>query len=88
MESRYKSAGAVDVFDAKPMPEDFLKDKPVVGFCAIGDPLSFESSLKNSGAKIVKLFTYMDHHVYKKDDIQRMVDFCRAQEVSSACDDT
>ena len=79
MESRYKSAGAVDVFEAKLMVEDFLNEKQVVGFCAIGDPLSFELSLKNSGAKILKLFTYMDHHIYKKDDIQRMVEFCRSQ---------
>jgi len=80
VESRYKSAGVVDVFDASTMPDDFLKEKRVVGFCAIGDPLSFESSLKNSGAKVIQLFTYMDHHVYKKDEIQRMVAFCRLQE--------
>ena len=80
VESRYKSARAIDVFDAKSMPEDFLKEKRVVGFCGIGEPISFESSLKNSGAKLVKLFTYMDHHVYKKDDIQRMVKFCHTQE--------
>ena len=80
MESRYQSAGVVDVFDASTMPDDFLKEKRVVGFCAIGDPLSFESSLKNSGAKVIQLFTYMDHHVYKKDEIQRMVAFCRLQE--------
>ncbi len=78
VESRYKSVGVVDVFDTQRMPENFLNDKPVVGFCAIGDPLSFESSLKSCGAKILKLFTYMDHHVYTRDDVQRMVEFCRA----------
>ncbi len=81
VESRYKSVGVVDVFDSKPMPENFLNDRRVNGFCAIGDPLSFESILKNSGTKVAKLFSYMDHHVYKKDDIQRMVEFCRAQNV-------
>ena len=81
VESRYKSAGVVDVFDSGPTQENFLNDRRVVGFCAIGDPLSFESSLKNSGAKVLKLFSYMDHHVYKKDDIQHMVEFCRAQDV-------
>jgi tetraacyldisaccharide 4'-kinase len=83
VESRYKSAGVVDVFDPGPPQEDFLNDRRVVGFCAIGDPLSFESSLKNSRAKISKLFSYMDHHVYKKDEIQRMVAFCRAQDVEA-----
>ena len=79
VESRYKSAVAVDVFDAKPLGEDFLKTKRVVGFCGIGEPRSFELSLKNSGAQLVKLFTFRDHHVYKKDDIKRMVEFCLSQ---------
>ena len=81
VESRYKSAGPVDVFDAVALPKDFLKEIPVVGFCAIGDPLSFQLTLKNSGANIVSLFTYMDHHIYKRDEILRMVEFCRSQEV-------
>jgi tetraacyldisaccharide 4'-kinase len=81
VESRYKSAGVVDVFEPGLKEGDFLKDSPVVGFCAIGDPLSFELSLKNSGARILKLFRYMDHHVYQRQDIERMVEFCRAQNV-------
>ena len=71
----------VSVFDSGLARENFLNDRRVVGFCAIGDPLSFESSLKDSGAKVLKLFSYMDHHVYKKDDIQRMAAFCRARDV-------
>jgi tetraacyldisaccharide 4'-kinase len=81
MESRYKSAGVVNVFDVKPVPEDFLKDRPVAGFCAIGDPLSFGSSLRNSGAVIVKLFAFMDHHVYKKEDIQKLLGFCELNKI-------
>ncbi len=79
LQSWYKSAAVIDAFEVLTMPEDFLKDKHVVGFCGIGDPFSFELSLKNSGAKIVKLFTYMDHHIYKTNDIQRMVELCRSQ---------
>jgi tetraacyldisaccharide 4'-kinase len=79
VESRYKSAGAVDVFDTKRLPEYYLKDFEVAAFCAIGDPLSFECSLSNCGAKIIKLFTYMDHHVYTKSDIVSMVQFCRSK---------
>jgi len=81
VESCYKSAGAIDVFDADILPVDFLKDQAVVGFCAIGDPFSFESELKNSGARAVKVFTYMDHHVYKRDEVQRMVEFARGQAI-------
>lgn len=81
MESRYKNACVIDVFEARSMTENFLKGIPVIGFCAIGDPLSFASSLKSSGALVTKLFNYMDHHVYTKDDIRRMVDYCRTKEV-------
>ena len=81
VESSHKAGDTVDVFDREVLPADFLRNIPVVGFCAIGDPFSFESELKNSGAKIVKVFTYRDHHFYNKKDIGRMVEFCRAQSV-------
>jgi len=81
VESSYKSSGIVDVFDTEILPVNYLKDIPVVAFCAIGDPLSFELELKNSGAHIIKVFTFRDHHLYSKHDIQRMVEFCRGQAV-------
>ena len=81
VESRYQSTGAVDVLGAGPLPENFLQDRRVAGFCAIGDPSSFELSIKNSGAKSVKLFSYMDHHTYLRDEVKAMVDFCHTQKV-------
>lgn len=82
MESRYKSACCVEVFEGESFEENFLKDKALVGFCAIGDPLSFESSLKNSGGKLIKIFTYMDHHIYQQKDIAAMVNFCKLNHVT------
>jgi len=81
VESIYKTAGAIGVFDSDILTESFLKDKPVAAFCAIGDPLSFELSLKNSGATLVHLFTFMDHHIYQKDDVERMVRFCHEKDL-------
>ncbi|MDE1920385.1 MAG: tetraacyldisaccharide 4'-kinase [Candidatus Omnitrophica bacterium] len=81
MESRYKSSATVDAFDALSLPEDFLSGKRVAGFCAIGDPLSFELSLRNSGADVVKMFEFMDHHAYRAKDIRRMVQFCCTQNI-------
>jgi len=81
VESRYKSTGVVDVFETITLPKDFLKAIPVVGFCAIGDPFSFQLTLKNTGASVASLYTYMDHHVYTKAEILRMVEFCHSQEV-------
>lgn len=82
VESRYKIASVNGVFDNDILPEGFLKERQVAGFCAIGDPLSFESILKDSGARVSRLFNYMDHHVYSRENIQRMVEFCRAQNIT------
>jgi len=81
VESCHKAQGVIDVFGTEALPADFLRNLPVIGFCAIGDPLSFESELRNSGALIAKVFTYSDHHIYQQKDIQRMVEFCRSQAV-------
>jgi len=81
VESAHKAKGVVDVFESEALPVDYLKNLPVVGFCAIGDPYSFELELKNTGAQISKLFTFRDHHLYKKNDIQQMIDLCHAQAV-------
>jgi len=81
VESSFKSMGVVDVFNAEALPGEFLRNLPVIGFCAIGDPLSFQSELKNSGAQIIKMFTFMDHHSYVEKDILEMVVFCHQQTV-------
>ncbi|MDE2027361.1 MAG: tetraacyldisaccharide 4'-kinase [Candidatus Omnitrophica bacterium] len=81
MESIYKSGATIDAFDGTIMPPDFLNQKRVVGFCAIGDPLSFELTLKNSSVQAVKFFTYMDHHAYNAGDIRHMTAYCRSQQI-------
>jgi tetraacyldisaccharide 4'-kinase len=57
----------------------FVKRKRITSFCSIGDPKSFENTLKNLDAKLVKNFTFMDHHVYNKNDIRTIVQFCQKQ---------
>lgn len=81
VESLHKTGGTMNVFGLDALPVDFLKNIPVVGFCAIGDPASFEMVLKNSGASVVKLVTYRDHYVYQRRDVEHLVDFCRLQAV-------
>lgn len=81
VETRYKAQDAVEVFNKENFPLDFFKDKPLVAFCAIGDPSSFGSELKSSGAHLLKLFTFMDHHSYTKGDIQEIVAFCRSHSI-------
>jgi len=81
VETCYKSTGCVDVLNSEIMPLDFLKDKTVAAFCAIGDSSSFEWQIKNLGAELAKCFVFMDHHVYHKQDVQILMDFVRTQNI-------
>ena len=79
VESRYTSGRVVDVFDNTTIGDGFLNDLKVIAFCAIGDHLSFESSLRAASARVIKLFSFRDHYSYQPEDIKRMVDYCREQ---------
>ena len=41
-------------------------------FCALGDPKSFETTLKNLGLKLKQTWRYSDHKKYTIDDIKNM----------------
>lgn len=81
MESRYQSEGCIDAFESISLPASLLKGQDVVGFTGIGDPMSFEASLNNSGARIVRFFNFVDHYSYQHDDLAPIVNFCRAQKI-------
>ena len=82
VESRYINSAPIDVFGLEKIAGDYLNGKQVLGFSAIGDPLSFESSLRISGAKVSRFFSFMDHHVYSTKDIQLMVEYGRDKNIS------
>jgi tetraacyldisaccharide 4'-kinase len=45
-----------------------LKDKKVTAFCGIGNPFSFEKTLKSSGVEILNAFFFLDHYIYSQND--------------------
>ncbi|MBL8014503.1 MAG: tetraacyldisaccharide 4'-kinase [Candidatus Omnitrophica bacterium] len=51
---------------------------PVIAFCAIGDPVSFKSTLLSLGADIKEFVPFLDHHEYDVKDMQRIKDLCQA----------
>jgi len=53
-----------------------LGRKMTCSFCGIGDPVSFEHYLKNLGVDLRKNFAFIDHHVYKRCEIESIVKFC------------
>ena len=59
----------------------YVQRKLICSFCGIADPVSFEQYLKNLGVNFRNNFVFMDHHIYKRRDIQAMVKFCRANNI-------
>ncbi len=57
----------------------FVKDRKVVTFSSIGNPYSFEKTLEELGAKIVKNFRFPDHHVYQRNDLGEIESARRAE---------
>jgi len=45
---------------------------PAACFCALGDPKSFETTLKNLGLTLKQTWRYADHKTYTLDDIKNM----------------
>ena len=81
VESLYTSALLSQVFDSRPSTPGYFNNKRVCGFCAIGDPFSFEMILKKTGAQVLKMFTFMDHHVYNQEDLQMILDYSKTHDV-------
>ncbi len=49
-------------------PLDYLKDEPVLAFCAISKPEGFRYTCRMLGVKINKFMIYPDHYYYSLDD--------------------
>ena len=59
------------------------RGKKICAFCGIGDPSSFNNTLLGAGADVQKLFVFTDHHIYTKDDIQTIIQFCREENINT-----
>jgi tetraacyldisaccharide 4'-kinase len=53
-------------------PVDSLRDRPVAGFCGIGNPNAFRQTLKGLGARIVEFRAFGDHHPYGRADVEEL----------------
>ena len=59
-------------------PEDAipagLMERPVLAVSALGNPASFEETLRGAGFTVAGVLRYEDHHHYGPSDIRRMAD--------------
>jgi tetraacyldisaccharide 4'-kinase len=58
-----------------------LKGHDVAVFSALGNSQGFEKTIQALGGKVQKAFSFLDHHVYTKADLQKMMDEARAQSI-------
>lgn len=53
-------------------PLDTLTGKRVLGFCGIGNPAAFRSTLELAGAEVAAWREFPDHHSYTADDVAEL----------------
>lgn len=53
-------------------PVDGLRQRPIAGFCGIGNPEAFRRTLTDLGSKLVDFRSYPDHHAYTREDVEAL----------------
>jgi tetraacyldisaccharide 4'-kinase len=71
VESTHRPAQWCNASQVK-MPLETLKDRPIAGFCGLGNPDAFRQTLLKLGLNLVAWRTYPDHHAYSRDDIEEL----------------
>ena len=54
-----------------------LKDRPIAGFCGLGNPEAFRQTLLKLGQNILAWRTYPDHHWYTRHDVEELRGWAR-----------
>jgi tetraacyldisaccharide 4'-kinase len=60
-----------------------LQNKELALVSAIGSPECFEKTVLRLGLKINKHFIFRDHYMYKKEDMDRINDYCRKNNIDT-----
>jgi tetraacyldisaccharide 4'-kinase len=50
-----------------------LRDRPVAGFCGIGNPTAFRRTLESLGACAIDFRAFPDHHAYTRTDVEDLI---------------
>ncbi len=71
-----------DVFTGKILELNSFLNQKVIGFCAIGDPSSFQWALQATGVILSSIFTFGDHHNYAEEDLKEMLELARKENMN------
>ena len=55
-----------------------LKNKKIVAFAGIAHPSNFYNTLKNNGLKLIKYYSFSDHHFYKINEINEIINYANS----------
>jgi tetraacyldisaccharide 4'-kinase len=69
VETSHRPVGLVNARRAT-APLDRLREKPVIAFCGLGNPVAFRRTLLDLGAQLGEFRSYPDHHRYSRADIE------------------
>lgn len=56
----------------------FIRGKPVVAFCGIGNPQGFLHTLRQSGLEVLDLREFDDHYAYERPDVESLMRWARS----------
>jgi len=76
VETAHKPAAWINA-NKRTVPLETLNRRPLAGFCGIGNPDAFRSTLTNLGAKLVDWRVFPDHHAYTRDDVESLRTWAR-----------
>jgi tetraacyldisaccharide 4'-kinase len=81
IECRHEPRCLRDAFTAEEKPLSLLQGLPVLAFSGIAMPQSFESSLRNMGARILEYERFADHHRFAAQEVINAIN--RADEIGA-----
>ncbi len=82
-ETIHQAVRLKDVYRSSIYGLSLLENKRVACLCSVGDPKSFESTLKNLGAQVIKNFPFMDHHAYTEEEINKIMEECLKENIQT-----
>ncbi len=72
-ESIHKPVNIESIKDNSLLEPEWLKGKKIYGLCAIGNPESFASTLRELGADVIRLRVFHDHHSYTQVELDGVI---------------
>ncbi|MFO0878621.1 MAG: tetraacyldisaccharide 4'-kinase [Gemmataceae bacterium] len=58
-------------------PVELIRERPVAGFCGIGNPEAFRRTLQDLGGRVIEFRAYPDHHAYSREDVETLCERAR-----------